>query len=1193
MAGKAIVVKITADNQGFVKAIFHTVEMAKAAERALVQAGSSAGTGFSNASASTAAFGQTLANVTIIANGVVNVVGKIRDILAKAIAPGIDYTKQMESARVGVAGILLSMTELNGRQLELNEALSISEQTFESLQQRSLQFNLNIKDTAGAFQAIVGPGLAAQMTLEEIVQIATTGTKAVKSFGLDSMQVIQELRAMVSGDINMDSQVSKALGITATEVAQAKQTAGGLFQYLNDKLKGFLLVAGEIPKTLAGKTDMLNAALSLVSEQGFKPLIDTAKAGLDAIIGYLTITTVKTDEFGKTIKKVEMNPEVVSALKESSEYLSGLIKSGVNFSVTLAKIASGPAPLLLSVIKLILDNAGQVTFTLLAWMSISKLRPILADILLQLQYQLSIFRMLVATSGTFKATLITTGTVIKSLLATTGWGLLAVAIGYAADQAFKLYENLSKAGKAKTDYFKEKENINSPLPQQLEGKLEKPVYNVNPDVNMGLKQGTMDKLEKFIAAINYMFPDNAVTVTSGFRPGDTGGHGRGEKADIYVAGTEDPFFRQQIMSLAKEFGIAVLDEMTAPADPSKADMWGPHLDLNFSEENDLNLTDPPQTAKELKEAELKFLEAQREGIEKEYIAQLSQQETKLKQQFQSAEIGDNEYFEQIGTILTQKVVAQIETIRGEIADKTEAMSNKNYTAADKKNIEAEIEALLSEIRVKEIELAEAQSTNSYEYRQAALESKDQALDAQILLLKLEGNLEQAARMELQKSENVKRLAKLAANKADLALKAQQASNAASIIEAQVTDATTNIGYVVNDMGLAQGKLIQSVLDGTTAAGDSIKQFQADFDTKIKTYVDKLNAALAAAKEIGWMAKAREIEQKLREVKGTVLDYITDLLDALDKALQQQIDAINANLDLTPLQKTDLIEAAQRATAAKKAVVYGMQADAILAQGNKGAEIMANIAANQANLSTETSKYVTILEQVRKASKDAFEDGLLTFLTDGITKCATLGEAFRNLAVTVLSAIQRIYAQALTKNIMAALGLTSPVRPTVNGIAVQGPFKADGSFATGGSFVDSFGVVHGPGTSTSDSILAYAQKFGKIINIGNGEGILTGRAVQNLGERALAALNDGVDPRKIFKNYATGGLLTDRNVAAIPGPQELAASLVNNNSTTIPLSIANFIDPGTMSKFVKSREGKRALLNYIKEDAGTIKRILRI
>lgn len=1252
---------------------------------------------------SASSFGQTLSNVTVIAYGVFSVLGRFKDVLTRAISPGVAYTKQMESARVGVAGILLSMTKINGRQLQLNEALSISEQTFASLQQQSLRFNLNINDTAAALQSIIGPGLAAQMTLEELVNFAVQGTKAVKSFGLDSMQVVQELRSMVSGDIDQNSQVAKSMGITPAGVAEAKQTAGGLFKYLNDKLKGFTLAAGEIPKTITGKVDMLTAAFSLVSEAGFKPLINTAKGVFDRIIGYLTVTKTETDEFGKTIKTVEVNPELVKKLNDVSDYLTKTTKDVVSFGRATMNFLSPAVPILKFIGKhVVVIGAGFGTW-IIAGTVISVIKGVgtalvVVEGILQTgtrawrAYNLAIAlgstnmkafsiatRTANASLGIFKIT-------VRSVLASTAIGLLAVGVGYLAEKMLNLADNTDKVADAK-DRLAQGGSIGSigtlgNLSAYHEGKRIGRVSSGENDPYGGVsygtwqlssKQGSVSSFIKWLTEQGYdagpflsksdPVSEMGIVVDEGHDliPGTPEFTERWQDAinkygasfeNAYAQYFKENYYDNFTKNLSQDFGF----DANKRSDAVRQVLWStsvqhgtggayqimkdsaklagvpniswltdeqliPYIyqargnafpqDLNrYSEEQqqamdlltanpqpgtDLDLIDPPQTAKDLKEAELKYLKAQRDGVVQAYIADLEKKEQDLQQRYTVGEIGDDEFFTEIRKTLTDKIYAQIGELEQQIKDQSEVLTNKNYSPAEKKNAEAEIVGLNNDIKAKRAELEKALNANTFDFQQAVLESMDRALDAQIEALTVQGKLEEAARLEQQKSDNIRKMAKLKANKADAAIKAIELTNAANLIDAQVSEAVANISYASDDMQLAQGKMIQSVVNGTTSVTDSVKQFQADFEAKTKTDVDKLNAALATAKSLGLTSKVREIETKLREIKGTAADYVTDLLKAIDDDLQAKIDAINANNSLTPLQKDDLIKAAERGAAAKRADAYGLQAQIYTDQGGKGAEQLTNMASNQGKLNEASAKYITILEKVKNAARDAFEDGLVTFLTDGITQCESLADAVRNLLTTVLSAIQRIYAEQMAKNLMAMWGITKPTnqRPTVDGVPVQGPLKPDGNFAEGGSFIDSFGVVHGPGTSTSDSILAYAQKYGRIINIGNTEGILTGAAVRNIGHRALAALNDGVDPRKIFRNYATGGILSSTSVSDMPGPQDIAANLTAGD-TTVNLKNVNLFDKEEIvGGYMQSRSGERVLLNFCHRNSALLNKILKV
>ena len=62
----------------------------------------------------------------------------------------------------------------------------------------------------------------------------------------------------------------------------------------------------------------------------------------------------------------------------------------------------------------------------------------------------------------------------------------------------------------------------------------------------------------------------------------------------------------------------------------------------------------------------------------------------------------------------------------------------------------------------------------------------------------------------------------------------------------------------------------------------------------------------------------------------------------------------------------------------------------------------------------------LLVDLRRVAKQALEDGLNKFLTDGILEAESLGDAFRNMLVGILKEIQQFFAKELTLNIMNSL-----------------------------------------------------------------------------------------------------------------------------------------------------------------------------
>jgi hypothetical protein len=234
------------------------------------------------------------------------------------------------------------------------------------------------------------------------------------------------------------------------------------------------------------------------------------------------------------------------------------------------------------------------------------------------------------------------------------------------------------------------------------------------------------------------------------------------------------------------------------------------------------------------------------------------------------------------------------------------------------------------------------------------------------------------------------------------------------------------------------------------------------------------------------------------------------------------------------------------------------------------------APQQADYNRELAKTPTLLDEIHQASKQALKDGLFNFLTEGIMQCQSLGDEFRNFTISVLQSIQKIYAEAMTKNIMSMLGLgdqtSRPDRPTVEGVTVQGPLKPDGSFAKGGH-------IQGPGTGTSDSILSW---------LSNGEFVIKASSVQKYGTNFLHSLNNGFLPKNLMPHFAAGGLVG----ASVEGASGIANS-IQGGDVTVPLKVVNVTDTNEVGRYLMTRPGERIMVNFMKNNAGIMRQILSI
>lgn len=240
----------------------------------------------------------------------------LADMSAELIKRPFEFAKGMETNSLGIAGILQSMTELNGKQLEWNQAMSISQGILHDLNDAVLRTAATSEDLVEAFRALLGPGLAAGMDIDQLKEFTTVGVNAVKSLGLPRNQIVQELRDLVQGGIRpQSSTLAVALGLTDADIAAAKASSEGLFDFLMKRMKGFERSSLETPKTMAGLMDQIS--------EGYTR---SAATGTEELYNYYKETLGKVANLFLDQKSFELNPDAVSSMAAFSEHVVNAAK---------------------------------------------------------------------------------------------------------------------------------------------------------------------------------------------------------------------------------------------------------------------------------------------------------------------------------------------------------------------------------------------------------------------------------------------------------------------------------------------------------------------------------------------------------------------------------------------------------------------------------------------------------------------------------------------------------------------------------------------------------------------------------------------------------------------------------------------------------------------------------------------------
>lgn len=272
------------------------------------------------------------------------------------VSPGWQLANLLETEQIGMAGILSSMTSLHGESLKWNDAMAMSKVIMKDLTVEAAKTAATSEELITTFRALLGPGLGAGMSVEEIKQATVVGVNAVKSMGLDGRQLVQELRDLVQGGIQASSStLATSLGLTDKDIKAAKQSSEGLFKFLMERLAGFKQSSKEYGETLSGMLAQVKEGYALAQVQAVKSLRDTAKGILKDIRDVLYT------------KDMQINPAFVEGFKEVGNYVlkiwEALKEVGSSFMPAIEAALNIAVPL----VKLIVDNLKELTIMFLTW----------------------------------------------------------------------------------------------------------------------------------------------------------------------------------------------------------------------------------------------------------------------------------------------------------------------------------------------------------------------------------------------------------------------------------------------------------------------------------------------------------------------------------------------------------------------------------------------------------------------------------------------------------------------------------------------------------------------------------------------------------------------------------------------------------------------------------------------------------
>jgi len=214
------------------------------------------------------------------------------------ISGAIEFNAQLETARVGMAGLIAAAGEVRGpnaQRLGLDEqvlrAQDIAINQMEKLRRDALLTAASYDELSRAFSTAVAPGIQSGLTLDQIRKVTVDISQAATGLGLAQDQLAEEIRALFQGTITLrNTRIATALGISNEDINRAKEL-GTLFEFLQTRFAAISKTGKLLLNTFTAQLSNASDAFKQLLATSSQPLFEQLKAGLKEVQDAIFSTT--------------------------------------------------------------------------------------------------------------------------------------------------------------------------------------------------------------------------------------------------------------------------------------------------------------------------------------------------------------------------------------------------------------------------------------------------------------------------------------------------------------------------------------------------------------------------------------------------------------------------------------------------------------------------------------------------------------------------------------------------------------------------------------------------------------------------------------------------------------------------------------------------------------------------------------
>jgi hypothetical protein len=328
MAANDVQINIIGKDQatGAFQSVLQSAEKTSRGVQGLGTGVGSLNTSFKGAQSSALSFDAVLASAGGYAMAIAGVQG-LGEALHATVGEAIDFYTTMQTGSISLAGSLISMGQLNGQDLTWNQSLLMSKKLMSDLSDQALVTGASTKEISDVFRGMIPNALNAGMTLDQTLKLAGTLTTTGKAMGLNGNILMRDVQDLISGKNVERTKLGALLGITGEDIAQAKQSAGGLFDFLSKRLQGEMQANQKYLESLEGRWNHLKESIARVGGVGLDTTFKAATDEMAAIANQFVKVNNETHQ-------VEfVNPDMIEKVQEAGQVVmnfGGQVKEFAN-----------------------------------------------------------------------------------------------------------------------------------------------------------------------------------------------------------------------------------------------------------------------------------------------------------------------------------------------------------------------------------------------------------------------------------------------------------------------------------------------------------------------------------------------------------------------------------------------------------------------------------------------------------------------------------------------------------------------------------------------------------------------------------------------------------------------------------------------------------------------------------------------